>query len=102
VIPDPYLNARAAARYVGYEPAVDASGKPVPAHKDPQMRAFYDFIRRHHVEKTHRGRKLLFRQRWLDRALGRCDDAQQQAQRDRLQHMGDLARRHARGEGLPA
>lgn len=95
---DGYLDARDAARYVGYKPAVDKRGTAIPAHKDPQMWAFYAFVRRHHVETRRRGRRLLFRRSWLDRALDRCTEDQQAQQRERLAAMADLARRHARGE----
>lgn len=90
---EPYIDARAAAIHVGYTPTPG-----VPAHKDPQMRAFYEWVRRHHVQTTHRGRRLLFRRSWLDAALGQCDEEQLAQRRDRLAQMGELARRHARGE----
>lgn len=97
-VTDPYLDARDAAIYVGYKPALDAQGKPVPADKDPQMSAFYKFVRRHDVQTTRRGRRLLFRRSWLDRALARCDDEQLAQQRDRMTQIGELAKRLARGE----
>lgn len=84
-----YLNARRAAEYVGYEPG---SG---PAGKDKAMRAFYAFVRRHKVETKHLGRRLLFRQRDLDRAIERCTD---DATDTRFARMEALARQHARGE----
>ena len=86
---DGYLNARQAAAYVGYEP----TGGPTTG--DKAMDAFYHFVRRHHVETHRRGRRLLFLRSDLDRAIGRCTDAQQQGKFDRME---TLARQHARGE----
>jgi hypothetical protein len=95
---DGYLDVRAAAEYVGYTPAKDALGRWIPAHKDRQIRCFYEWVRRHDVQTAYRGRRLLFRRSWLDRALDRCTEDQQAQQRDRREAMADLARRHARGE----
>jgi len=87
-----FLNARRAAAYVGYEPGTRFNAK---GH-DLEMRAFYEFVRRHGVANTRRGRRLVFRRVELDRALGRCTE---EAQHGRL-NMAELARRHARGEDL--
>lgn len=89
--PEGYLNARQAAAYVGYEPSATTS-----ARDDKAMRAFYQFVRDHHVTTHHRGRRLLFLRADLDRAIGRCTDAvAASAMDDRLKAMEELGRRQA-------
>jgi len=93
--PEGYLNARQAAVHVGYEPT-----EGVAARDDKQMRAFYQFVRDHHVTKHRRGRRLLFLRADLDRAIGRCSDAF--TPDDRFAAMEELARRKAREDTLPS
>jgi hypothetical protein len=98
-----FMNSRAAAKHVGYEPGADADGRPLPTDKDKAMRAFYEFARRAGIEKHYRGRgrnrRLLFLRRDLDRAISRDTDAQHQS---RFERMETLAREHARGEVRPS
>jgi hypothetical protein len=94
---EPYLNARQAAAYVGYEPGVDGEGQPLPTADDKAMRAFYQFVRRHKVETKRAGRRLLFRKSSLDRAIERSTEAYADA-RSPMERMEELARKHARGE----
>jgi hypothetical protein len=87
-----YLNARQAAEYVGYEPGVDAAGKPLPVSEDKQMRAFYAWVRDHKVLKKRRGRTLLFLEYDLDCAI----DASTEAGNTSLEQLAELARRGIR------
>ena len=81
-----YLDARAAAAFVGYDVEADARHA---------VCAFYAFVRRHGVPTLHRGRRLLFRRADLVRAV-EGDDAAKRC--ERLERMEVLARQHARGE----
>lgn len=82
MIDEPWIEALEAAAHVGYKPR--------------QIRLFYKFVRRHHVEKTYRGRRLVFKRSALDRALARCTDDQERMNRgERLARMERLGRKHA-------
>jgi hypothetical protein len=92
---EPYLNARQAAEYIGYQP----SGGP--AGTDKAMRAFYAFVRNKKIPAKRLGRKgLRFRRADLDRALDRATEEHDQQHQERLARMEALARKHARGEEL--
>lgn len=91
-----FLNSRAAARHVGYEPGVDEAGKPLPTVKDPQMACFYQWVKRNGVPTHRRGRTLLFKAEELDEAIGKSTAARQ----SRSEQMAELGRRFARGESV--
>lgn len=93
---DGFLNSRAAAKHVGYEPVVDAHGKPLPTLHDPQMACFYQWVKRNHVPKHWRGRTLLFKAEELDAAIGKSTEARQ----SRCEQMAELGRRFGRGEAV--
>lgn len=93
---DGWLNSRAAAKHVGYEPGVAADGTPLPTARDPQMKCFYAWVQRHQVVAHHRGRNLVFKVEELDAAIGRSTEVRQ----SRLDQMRDLAIRAARGERI--
>lgn len=96
----PYLDARAAAKYVGLTPS-----ETLPLRLDPVMRKFYEWARRAEgrgrLQRYRRGvqRGLLFRVEELDAAV---QPRLSPAASERLQSMGALARRLAAGERAPS
>lgn len=90
-----YLNARQAAAYVGYEPKPAGTKGP-----DTELRAFYAWVRRNHVEVYARDRSggARFKRRDLDRVIERNTAAHREAGETRLERMARLGRAHARGE----
>lgn len=93
-----YLDARAAAEYVGFRPGPerDADGNRVPARKDLALRAFWHFVRKHHVPVKRAGKLARFRAIDLELAVERSTDEHG----DKVQQMEELGRRHASGEDI--
>jgi len=61
---EPFISAKAAARFVGLEPGEGS------ARRDPQMRAFYEWLKIARVPKHYRGRRcLVFRISELEAAI---------------------------------
>jgi hypothetical protein len=90
---EPYLNARQAARFVGFEPG-DRS-----ARSDKEMRRFYAWVRRARVP-THRRaeRCLLFRVSELEGAIAAATSDAPETNAA-LTQMEALAREHVLGIG---
>ena len=88
-IPEGFVNARTAARFVGYEPGEG------PARRDPEMRAFYAFVDAARVPKHRRGERcLVFRLSELEAAITTADH-EGEASSHSLTRMEALAREHA-------
>lgn len=90
---EPFINARAAARFVGFEPGEG------PAGRDPAMRAFYEWVRVARVPKYYRGpRVLLFRVSELEAVIANTAVAPPASGEvdatDTLTRMQKLAREH--------
>lgn len=63
---EPFISARAAARFVGFEP-----GEGI-ARDDREMHRFYEWVRTMRIPKHHRGpRQLVFRVSELEAAIDR-------------------------------
>lgn len=89
-----WISARRAAEFLGYEPGDG------PSHRDPAMRAFYEFVRRHrHRIVTKKvGRLLRFRESSLEAAIDAfTTEADRKRSRSRFEEMQQRAREHARG-----
>lgn len=85
---EPFINARAAARFVGYEPGEG------PARSDPAMRAFYEWVKVARVPKHYRGQRcLVFRISELEAAIT-AGEHEADAPADSLTRMETLAREH--------
>jgi len=85
---EPFISAKAAARFVGFEPG-DGS-----ARRDPAMRAFYEWVRVARVPKHHRGRRcLVFRVSELEAAITGTEHVSAAAA-TALTRMESLAREH--------
>lgn len=83
---EPFINARQAARFVGFEPGEG------PARTDPQMRAFYQWVSTNRVPKHQRGpRVLVFRLSELEAVITAAERAAPEAS---LTRMEQLAREH--------
>jgi hypothetical protein len=87
---DAYLNARQAARYLGYEVGDG------PVRTDKGVRAFREMCRRHGVKAQHFGRRALFSRAELDAAVSPTNGT---AAQDAFARMEALAQQDARGEG---
>ena len=86
--PEPFVSARTAARFVGYEPGEGA------ARRDPAMRAFYAWVDAARVPKHRRGERcLLFRLSELEAAITAADHGADTAG-ESCSRMEALAREH--------
>lgn len=86
--PEPFITAKAAARFVGFEPTDG------PARTDPAMRAFYEWVRVARVPKHRRGpRVLLFRLSELEAAITASEPPRPEAATPRTR-MEQLAYEH--------
>ena len=84
-----FINAKAAARYVGFEPGDG------PARYDPAMKAFYAWLRVARVPKHYRGQRVLvFRVAELEAAILCNDDVPSKSAS--LNQMEALAREHVK------
>src|SRR5262245_61986236 len=91
---EPFISARAAARFCGYEPGDGL------ARTDKEMRAFWEWCRRMRIPKYGRGRYRVFRVSELEAAiLGKADRDASTASLDR---MAQLAREHVQLRAVKA
>lgn len=89
---EPFLNARQAAKYVGFEPGEGT------ARDDKEMRRFYEWVRVARVPKHQRGpRNLLFRVSELEAAIAAASADDPVATTESLDRMETLARDWIRG-----
>ena len=87
--PESFVNARTAARFVGFEPGEGA------ARRDPAMRAFYAWVEVARVPKHRRGQRcLVFRLSELEAAITAAADIADAPGADSFSKMEALARAH--------
>jgi hypothetical protein len=88
---EPFVPARVAARFVGFEVGDG------PAGKDAGMRAFYQWVRENHVPKHHRGpRILVFRLSELEAAITATETPTAADETTALSRLEQLGRDHIR------
>lgn len=88
---EPFLSARAAARFAGFDPD-DANS----ARDDREMRRFYEWVRVRRVPKHRRGpRQLVFRASELEAAIAASSTPESPAAvAETYSHIEELARAH--------